>query len=94
MSINAEQVEYVANLARIELSVEEKILFTKQLHSILDYIAKLNLLDTSAASPTSHVLPLQNVYRADARKESLPKELALANAPESDGKHYLVPKVI
>ncbi|MFH1778246.1 MAG: Asp-tRNA(Asn)/Glu-tRNA(Gln) amidotransferase subunit GatC [Candidatus Omnitrophota bacterium] len=94
MNIKREIIGEVANLARIELSKEEELIFTKQLYSVLDYIEKLNQLNTGQIFPTSYVLELNNVYRKDESAESLPVEEVLKNAPEHDHKFFIVPKVI
>jgi aspartyl-tRNA(Asn)/glutamyl-tRNA(Gln) amidotransferase subunit C len=94
MVITKETIEYVANLARIELSPEELDRFSRQLEDILDFIDKLKKLDTSHTSPTSHILPINNVLRQDSPKPSLPVEKVLANAPSKDGNFFVVPKVI
>jgi aspartyl-tRNA(Asn)/glutamyl-tRNA(Gln) amidotransferase subunit C len=94
MDITREQVEYVAKLARLAISEEEKAVFGKQLSSILTYVETLNRVDTTDVEPTSHVIPMQNVLREDAVKPSLPHEAALANAPDSDSGCFRVPKII
>ena len=94
MKITAKEVEYVAKLARLKLTEQEKELFTQQLDSILDYMGKLNELDTEKVPPTFHVLPLKNVMREDEVKDDhLQKEL-LSNAPERDDNFFSVPKII
>lgn len=94
MKITINEVEYVAKLARLKLSDEEKTLFTQQLDSILLYIDKLNELDTANIPPTSHVLPLENVMRADEVKPSYPPDEVLAIAPEREDTFFAVPRVI
>lgn len=94
MKISKEEVEYVARLARLDLTEEEKETFTGQLSSILEYVGKLNELDTSNVEPTAHVLDISNVMRPDEPGESLTQEQALANAPEKAAGHYKVPKII
>ncbi len=94
MAISKEEVEYVARLARLRLSEEEKERFTHQLDQILEYIQQLNQLDTENVLPTSHVLALKNVWREDEVKASLPLPEVLSNAPQADEKFFLVPKVI
>ena len=88
------QVEYVAKLARLALTPEEVAQFGGQLSQIFSYIEKLNELDTSEVEPTSHVLPLSNIFREDILKPSLPSEKALENAPNRDGSFFKVPKII
>ena len=94
MDITREQVEYVAKLARLAVSEEEKAVFGKQLSSILTYVETLNRVDTTDVEPTSHVIPMQNVLREDAVKPSLPHEAALSNAPDADSNCFRVPKII
>ncbi len=94
MRIPRDQIEHIAVLARLSLSDEEKDLFATQLGSILEYVEKLNELDTSAVPPTSHVLSLRNVMRDDITAPSLSREDALANAPAHTEKFYRVPKII
>ena len=87
-------VEYIAHLARLRLSQEEKEKFGAQLSSILTYVEKLNELDTSGVEPTSHVLAMANVMREDALRPSLPTDEALLNAPDRTDDFYRVPKII
>jgi aspartyl-tRNA(Asn)/glutamyl-tRNA(Gln) amidotransferase subunit C len=94
MRISKEEIEHIASLARLYLSEEEKDLFGSQLSSVLDYMEKLNELDTKDIEPTSHVLPLSNVMRDDIPSPSIPKEDALLNAPDRTNKFYRVPKII
>ncbi|MBM3213899.1 Asp-tRNA(Asn)/Glu-tRNA(Gln) amidotransferase subunit GatC [Candidatus Poribacteria bacterium] len=92
--ITTQDVEYVAQLARLELSDEETSQLTEQLSRILAYIEKLNELDTNDVPPTSHVLPIRNVVRRDEAAASMSREAALAIAPEESEGHYEVPRVI
>ena len=82
MAISKEQVEHVARLARLSLTDEEVRLYTGQLNDILQFAEKLNELDTEGVEPTSHVLPMANVLRADEKRPSLNREQALLNAPD------------
>ncbi|MBI3002036.1 MAG: Asp-tRNA(Asn)/Glu-tRNA(Gln) amidotransferase subunit GatC, partial [candidate division NC10 bacterium] len=82
MKITLKEVEHVARLARLALSDEEKEQMRSQLDRILGYIEKLNQLDTTAVEATSHVIPMTNVFREDAVIPSLPRDEALANAPD------------
>ncbi len=94
MKIQKKEVEHVAKLARLELKEPEKEQLSEQLSNILTYIEKLNELDTSKAEPTTHVVPLRNVFREDEVKPSLDPKSALANAPEKIDGFYRVPKII
>ncbi len=94
MKITIKEVEHVARLARLELTEDEKEQMRAQLDSILSYIDKLNELDTSAIEPTSHVLPLTNVFREDEVRPSLLQEEALANAPDRHELFFRVPRIL
>jgi len=94
MKISKEEIEHIAVLARLSLPEEEKELFGSQLSNILDYMEKLNELDTKGIEPTSHVLSLSNVMRDDIPMPSIPKEDALMNAPDHTEKFFRVPKII
>lgn len=87
-------VEHVANLARLEFSEEEKRTLMNQLNKILDYMEKLNELDTSNVEPLAQVNPLTNVFREDVVKPSQPVSEVLKNAPAKTDKFFKVPKVI
>lgn len=88
------EIEHVGLLARLKLTDSEKELFSNQVGSIIDYIDKLNELDTTGVEPTAHVLPVKNVFREDTLRASLPREKALQNAPERENGFYRVPKII
>ena len=94
MSITIQEVEHIAKLAKLSLSEDEKTAYTKQLSEILDYVEQLNELDTEKIEPLSHVMDVTNAFREDAPRKCLAQEDALVNAPESDGKFFIVPKVI
>lgn len=91
--ITLDEVRHVAKLARLELLEQEEKLMTEQINSILDYMDKLNELDTSNVPPTTHAIQLENVFRTDRVEPSLDREEALTNAPQSDGSSFVVPKV-
>ncbi len=84
MALTDEQVEYVATLARLGLSDEERARLREQLSSILGHIDRLRELDTSAIPPTAQVIPLDPVLRDDVARPSLTLEQVLANAPRSE----------
>lgn len=94
MSISRETAAQVAKLARLELSDEELLSLSGQLSAILDYVAVLDELDVANVEPMVHAVELSNVLRPDELKPSLPRQAALANAPKTDGKHFLVPAII
>ena len=105
MKVTDKDVQYVAELANLDLTDEERRRMMRDLNSILDYVDLLNQLDTSGVPPMAQVV--QDVDSKDSANESamrqdklyglrpsLPHEEALANAPESDRTFFLVPKVI
>ena len=89
--IDREQVLHVARLARLRLSDEEVEAMTGELSSVLGHIEKIGELDLDDVVPTSHVVALENVLRPDEPRPSLPREQALAEAPDSDGVGFRVP---
>ena len=82
MSLTRDEVKNVAELARLELTDDELAAMTRQLGSILDYVAQLQRLDVEGVEPLAHALEVQNVFRADEPAPSLPVAEALANAPD------------
>lgn len=94
MAVTLKDVEHVAKLARLEFSEQEKEKLVKQMNRILEYMEKLNELDTSKVEPLLHVIPLTNVFREDKAKPSLPVSEILKNAPAKTDKFFKVPKVI
>ncbi len=94
MKLSTSDVEYVARLARLEISEAEKDKFTAQLNDILRYIDQLNELDTAGVAPMSHAIAVTNAFREDKGVESLGTQKALANAPDARGEFFRVPKVI
>jgi aspartyl-tRNA(Asn)/glutamyl-tRNA(Gln) amidotransferase subunit C len=94
MKVEITEVEHVALLARLKLSAEEKKLFTSQLNAILDYVEKLNELNTGEVAPTFHAVPHHNVMREDEVKESQAQDASLRNAPDKAGGVFRVPKII
>ena len=87
-------VAYVAELARLELTDEEKAVFQPQLESIVRYVEKISSVDVSGVEPMMHGRPLVNAFREDVVRESLPAEVALGNAPARVGDEFLLPKIV
>jgi len=83
-------VQHIAELAKLQLTAAEEALYQEQLSDILDYIQRLNTLDTEAIPPTATVLPLRSIMRADVARPSLPVEDILANAPARAGDAFEV----
>ena len=94
MSVTLKDVKHIAELARLEFSGEELESFTHQLNQILEYVEKLNELDTENVEPLSHPVEGNNAFREDELKPSINREEALKNAPDRDEEFFRVPKVI
>ena len=92
--ITREDVEHVAELARLDLTAAEKEQFISQLNDILTYVNKLNELDTTGVEPTSHVIPMSNALREDAVRPSDDRATMLQNAPEEFHFFFKVPRII
>ena len=87
-------VGYVAELARLELTDEEKAVFQRQLEGIVGYVEKISEVDVDGVEPTMHGRPLVNAFRDDVVRPSLPAETALGNAPQRVGDEFLRPKIV
>ncbi len=87
MPLTRSQVEHIAELAKLELTEDELERMTRQLSTILDHAARLQELDTDAIPPTASVVPLHSVMRDDQVTPSLPRDDALANAPDKDDRN-------
>ena len=87
-------VDYVANLARIELTDEEKGKFRSQFGDILKYFDKLNQVDVEGVEPTAHAFPRHNVWDEDEVRSGFTAEEALSNAPAKRHNQIVVPRVI
>jgi len=94
MSVTKKDVEYIAHLARLSFSEDELENYTHELNKILNYVEKLNELDTQNIEPLSHPIENKNVFRLDEIKPSIDREDALKNAPEKTDEFFVVPKVI
>jgi aspartyl-tRNA(Asn)/glutamyl-tRNA(Gln) amidotransferase subunit C len=91
VAISREQVVHVAKLARLELSEQELERFQEQLSAILEAVGTVSELDLGEVPPTSHPLAIVNVVAEDEPRPSLPRELAVANAPAPEGGAFRVP---
>lgn len=94
MAQPAMDVQYVAHLARLELTPEEQARFGSQLGEILAYFEQLKQVDITGVEPLAHAMPLVNVTRPDTVRESLPHDEALRNAPAPAGGLFAVPKIV
>ena len=94
MSITRAAVLHVANLSRIGLTEEEIEDTRKELGDVLDFMAKLNELDTEGVPPTTHVLDISNVFRKDVAGEGMDLEELLAEAPDREDNCFRVPSIL
>ncbi len=94
MSISKETVDYVARLARIELAPNELEKLSSQLETILNFIDRLEKLEVKDVAETSHILPINNVFKPDRPVESLAADQVLMNAPAKQSNFFVVPKII
>jgi len=92
--LSRDDVAKVALLGRLKLSVDELDRMTVQLGRVLEYIDILEEVDTENVEPMAHAIELSNVFRADVERPSLSREEALANAPKTDGRGFLVPQIL
>ena len=94
MAVTIQDVETVADLARLSFTREEQEKLVDDLNNILGYFDKLSEIDTEGVEPLAHILPVQNVMRKDEVKPSFDQETALKNAPEHARGHFVIPRVI
>ena len=94
MKINENQITKTARLARLELSDSEREEFSKQLSEIIEYVEKINELDTSDVKPADHIVELSNVLRDDTVVRSIDREDISRNAPDFKEGFFVVPRII
>lgn len=94
MKIRKEEVLHIARLSRLSFTEGELEEMGEHLDNILERFKQLDAVDTSTVSPTAHVLPFVNVLREDKAETPMDRDELLANAPDSDGSAYIVPKVL
>lgn len=94
MKLSLHEVEGVAHLSRLELTCEELGRFTDQINTLLDHFARLQELDTEGVEPTSHAIPVYNVFRKDEVKPSLAVEDVVSNGPSVADNCFVVPRVV
>ena len=94
MSLTFDQVEHIAQLARLSLTDDEKMRYAEQLSAVLDYAARLQGLDTQGIPPTASVLPARSALRPDISRPGLPVSTLLAGAPETEADQFRVPPVL
>lgn len=94
MKISPEEVARVARLARLDLSEEKVELFSGQLGDILDYMDKLGEVETAEVEPLYSPVEHVTVLRPDVTAKEFSREEILSNAPETDGSHFIVPRIV
>lgn len=94
MKLTVEEIEHVANLARLNLTSDEKEKMRNELAAIIEFADKLSEVDTKGIQPTAHILDMENVFRKDEVRPSFPREDIIANAPDSTDGCIRVPKIV
>ncbi len=94
MKISKEEVMHIATLSRLRFDEQGLVEMGNQLSNVLGKFETLNAVDVSDVPPTAHILPQVNVLREDVPTQPMDRDKLLANAPESDGSAYVVPKVL
>jgi aspartyl-tRNA(Asn)/glutamyl-tRNA(Gln) amidotransferase subunit C len=94
MALDRPAVDHVARLARLDLSDAEREQMLAELSQILEHAERIQALDLDGVEPTSHAVPIVNAMRPDVKTPSLPQEVALRNAPESEDGRFKVPRII
>lgn len=93
MHLSLKEVEHIANLARLELTADEKNRYREQLSAILDHVDQLQKLDTSSIKPTASIFNTENPLRVDEASASLPAEVLLENAKQKERSQFKIPPV-
>ncbi len=93
-SLTSDDVRKVAVLARLRLTDAQIEKLTPKLAEVLNYVATLSEVDTDGVEPMAHAIELSNVLREDGVRPGLTREQALANAPKTDGRYFLVPPIL
>lgn len=94
MKLTREDVLKIALLSRLEVREEEIENVTRQFNDIVEHVDILSQADTENVLPTAHALPINNVLRPDVQVASLPREKAMANAPQAEDGFFRVPKIV
>jgi aspartyl-tRNA(Asn)/glutamyl-tRNA(Gln) amidotransferase subunit C len=94
MKVDSEALQKIAHLARLEVSPEEETDLLNSLNGVLTWMEQLSEVDTSGVEPLTHISAETNLLREDVVGNHLPREQALANAPQHDGQFFEVPKVL
>lgn len=94
MGLSRQEIEGVAHLSRLELTSDELDKLTDQINTLLEHFIKLQELDTADVEPTSHAIPVYNVFRKDEVRPSLLPEEVVANGPIVADNCFVVPRVV
>lgn len=94
MNITREDIVKVASLSKLQLSEAEFEVVADKFVRVLDFVQQLNQVDTTGVDEMAHPVDVHSVVRSDLLEPSLPREVALSNAPKSDGEFFLVPPVL
>ncbi len=92
--IEKKDIQYVAKLANLKIEDDDIDVFTRQISDILEYVEKLDELDTDDVVPTAYTVPMKNVMREDKAEPSMDRDKILSNAPDKKEGQYRVPKII
>ncbi len=94
MALTIEQMRHVAKLARLELSDEKLLQLMGHINALMSHFERLQALPTDEVEPTSHSIPVYNAFREDVPGTPLPREDALANAPQARDGLFIVPRIV
>lgn len=94
MALTLEEMKHIAKLARLDLSEERLLALMKQINALMAHFERLQQLPTDEVEPTSHAIPVYNVFRPDEIGSSLKREEALAAAPEARDGFFIVPRIV
>lgn len=94
MKFTLQDIEAASEAGRMYLPDEEKDAFLQGINKLGEYVAVIRAVDTQNVTPTTYVLPLLNISRPDRQETSMPREIAMANAPDADGVYFKVPRII
>jgi aspartyl-tRNA(Asn)/glutamyl-tRNA(Gln) amidotransferase subunit C len=92
--ISREEVQHLAHLARLELTEEETAHYAEQLSAIVDAVARVSDVAAQDIPPTSHPIPVTNVFREDVAKPGLPRDEVAAAAPSWEDDRFKVPRIL
>ena len=92
--LTRDEVAHLARLARLAVTDEELDLFAGQLAAVLDAVAQVGKAPVEEVAPTTHAVPMVNVFRADVVRPSLPRDVVLAEAPAAEDGRFRVPRIL